>query len=118
MLRVLSLKLVAHRYHTFIISGIIKTVGDEKACFSMEDKFELIEDFQSPKRSRSSDVEMVQITLQEVKDDNDTQGADWRPQFYKASEHPVQLMVHGAVWSHIPMIFFFLKRWILIERIF
>ena len=61
----------------------------------MEDKFELIEDFQSPRRAKNADddMEMVQITLQEVKDDNEPQGTDWQPQFYKASEHPVQQMV-------------------------
>ena len=72
----------------------------------MDDKFELIEDFQSPKRSKSSDMEMVQITLQEVNDDNEQQNADWRPQFYKASEHPVQLMVGKAcVFHHLSPFF-------------
>ncbi len=59
----------------------------------MENKFEVIEDFQSPQHSKTNDVEMVQVTLQEVKDDDPQESVDWRPQFYKASEHPVQLMV-------------------------
>ena len=62
---------------------------EEIGCYSIEDKFQLIEDFRSPKQAKSSDTEMVQFAITEEK----AEERDWQPQFYKASEHPVQLMV-------------------------
>ena len=94
---------------------------EEKGCYVMEDKFELIEDFQSPKRSKNrlTDTEMVQITFQEENDEDDPieVTADWRPQFYKASEHPVQLMV-WLLFFITPDLINILNRWILTGRIF
>ncbi len=57
----------------------------EEEGYCMEDKFELIEDFQSPKRSKT----VIDITLQEEDIDDD----DWRPKYYDSSEHPLKLMV-------------------------
>ena len=45
----------------------------------MEDKFELVEDFQSPKRPQS-EVNKFNVN-------------DWRPEYYDLSEHPLKLMV-------------------------
>ena len=66
---------------------------EESGCYSIEDKFQLIDDFQSPKRAKSSDTEMVQFSITEEKADDEGSNSDWQPKFYKASEHPVQLMV-------------------------
>ena len=55
----------------------------------MEDKFDLVEDFRSPKHSKS-DINVVPLAVQEDWDDNDN---DWRPKYYDASEHPLQMMV-------------------------
>ena len=54
----------------------------------MEDKFELVEDFKSarrPKRSKSK----------AQKEERESRGspADWKPQYYDSSEHPLSYMV-------------------------
>ena len=49
----------------------------------MDNKFELVEDFRSPRRANK-------ITPQE---DQDSLRSDWRPKYYDASEHPLKLMV-------------------------
>ena len=50
----------------------------------MDDKFELIEDFQTSKRSGVI-----------IKDSDELQESfpEWRPEYYNASEHPLKMMV-------------------------
>ena len=49
----------------------------------MEDKFELVDDFQSPKHSKST----IDAPFE------DEHNVDWRPLYYDSSEHPLRIMV-------------------------
>lgn len=53
----------------------------------MEDKFELVDDFQSPKQSKAT----IDTPFEE---EHDIDVDNWRPIYYDSSEHPLRLMVH------------------------
>ena len=63
----------------------------------MEDKFELVDDFQSPKRSKT----VIDIPLEEEGDVDDD---NWRPKYYDSSEHPLRLMVY--CWSSDNIVYY------------
>ncbi len=85
----------------------------------MEDKFELVEDFLSPKRAKKEVNIVRRVTSYGERDHHDDD--EWRPKYYKVSEHPLKLMVlftfKWLITFSLP-VFILPNRWILTEKIF